>query len=284
MVRCWSEDKPNADDIDKTASHFKVSMIFHLTITGCICNVNLDKNCHVFIHLKIAVHFMKIDSTIGTIDIADPSEDQNNWIIIKSQSVTFDKSEFFIKEFTKDFSNYKLLGSSDYEKFTFLSELCGRMPAMTKWFAATSIKYSDTTQLPLYLKQGVAPDVYNRVQKGLLTIKKEQADIVDERDKLAKQYAKDLEALKIKEANIVKKTIGDDNILKIVSLTTECLPLSIQMKIQSYMANSSDADVADNRRRLAQEYLALFKSELININNKSRINDIDALIEEIQLK
>jgi len=147
-----------------------------------------------------------------------------------------------------------------------------------------SIKYSNTTQLPLYLKDRVAPEAYKRVQEGLLEIKEELASIVKERNELAAKYTADLERLKVREREVVKKTIGDNNILKIVSLTTTSLPLSIQMKIQSYMANSPDADIADNRRRLAQEYLAIFKAELIDINNTKPIKDIDALIEEIQLK
>jgi hypothetical protein len=227
---------------------------------------------------------MKIEYSNGTINITEPRPDQNDWTVIKSQSVSFDKNQFYVDEFNKDFPDYTLLGSNDLDKFIFLSELCARNPAMTKWFAATAIKYSNTTQLPLYLKNRVAPDVYKRVQDGLLELKDELAKIVKERNDLAAQYTADLDRLKLKERNVVKKTIGDDNILKIVSLTTESLPLSIQMKIQSYMANSPDADVADNRRRLAQEYLAIFKAELIDINAQSPIKDLDALIEEIQLK
>jgi hypothetical protein len=227
---------------------------------------------------------MKIEYSTGTINITEPGPDQSDWTVIKSQSVSFDKNQFYINEFNKDFPDYTLLGSNDLDKFTFLSELCARNPAMSKWYASVSIKYSNTTQLPLYLKNRVAPDVYVGIQEGLLRLKDELAEIVKERNDLAVQYTADLERLKSKERDVVKKTIGDDNILKIVSLTTSSLPLSIQMKIQSYMANSPDADVADNRRRLAQEYLALFKAELIDINAASPIKDLDALIEEIQLK
>jgi hypothetical protein len=227
---------------------------------------------------------MKIDSSAGTINLADPGPDQDDWIVIKSQSVTYDKNDFFINEFENDFPGYTLIGSDALDKFTFLSELCGRNSAMSKWFAATSLKYSNTTQLPLYLKDSVAPDEYKRVQEGLLVIKEKLAEVVKARNELSAKYVADLEKLKAREREVVKKTIGDDNILKIVSLSTESLPLSIQMKIQSYMANSPDADIADNRRRLAQEYLARFKKQLIDINSITPIKDIDALIDEISLK
>lgn len=227
---------------------------------------------------------MQIISDNYTINIDDVSGNEDEWVVIESQSVTFDKHAFFIEEFEKQFVGYALLGSNNFEKFTFLSELCGRTEAMRLWFAATSIKYSNTTQLPLYLKECVAPDKYKEVLDKLLELKDKLAVVTKERNDLAVKYQADLKALNNKERDIVKKTIGDDNIVKIVSLTTESLPLSIQMKIQSYQANSADADLADGRRRLAQEYLAKFKKALIKLNDEQPIKDLDALLNEITLK
>lgn len=227
---------------------------------------------------------MQIKTSLGEIVIDEADVNEDNWVTIKSQSVTFDKNEFYIGEFKRDFPDYTLLGSNALEKFTFLSELCGRSPAMKKWFAATSIKYSDTTQLPLYLKDSVAPEEYVQVQGKLLRLKDELSVVIKKRNDLAVKYAADLKSLENEEREVVKRTIGDDNIVKIVSLTTECLPLSIQMKIQSYMAGSPDADLADNRRRLAQEYLAKFKIALLKLNSEGKLQDVDALVKELELK
>lgn len=227
---------------------------------------------------------MKINTNFGELDIQDPGADEGGWVTIASQSITFDKNDFFIRKFNEDFPAYTLLGSNSQEKFIFLSELCARTPAMRMWFASVSIYYSDSTQLPLYLKDVVAPDEYKAVQEKLLVLKDELARITKKRNELAAKYSADLNQLNVDEKVVVKKTIGADNIMKIVTLSTESLPLSIQMKIQSYMANSSDADVADNRRRLAQEYLAKFKTALIKLDKVNKITDIDGLIEEISLK
>lgn len=227
---------------------------------------------------------MKINTNFGDLNIEEPGANEGQWVTIESQSITFDKNDFFIRKFNNDFPTYTLLGSNTLEKFTFLSELCARTPTMRKWYASVSICYSDSTQLPLYLKDVVAPDEYKAVQEKLLVLRDELARVTKKRNELAAKYSADLNILRNEEKIVVKKTIGADNIMKIVTLTTESLPLSIQMKIQSYMANSSDADVADNRRRLAQEYLAKFKSALIRLDKVSTISDIDGLIEEISLK
>lgn len=227
---------------------------------------------------------MKIETSLGNLNIDEVSKSEDGWITIQSQSVTYDKNEFFVTEFSKQFPLYTLLGSNNLEKFNFLTELCARTPRMREWFAATSIQYSDTTQMPLYLKNCVEPSEYKMIQEKMLKLKDELAVVIKKRNDLSAKYQADLSALQEEERAVVKKTIGSDNILKIVTLTTECLPLSIQMKIQSYMANSPDADIADNRRRLAQEYLAKFKVALIELNKVKEISNIDDLINEIELK
>lgn len=227
---------------------------------------------------------MKFGTSFGVLDINEPGDIENDWITIQSQSVTFDRRDFFINKFQSDFPAYTLLGSNNLEKFKFLSELCSRTPTMRRWFASISLQYSDSTQLPLYLKDVVAPDEFKAVQEKLLMLKDELARITKKRNDLAVKYSADLEQLNAEEKIVVKRTIGADNVTKIVTLTTECLPLSIQMKIQSYMANSSDADVADNRNRLAQEYLAKFKTGLIKLAKENKILDVDSLIDEIAIK
>jgi hypothetical protein len=227
---------------------------------------------------------MHFDTSFGKVNLDEVGKTEDDWITIASQSVTIDKNRFYIDEFKSDFPNYTLLGSNDLEKFKFLSELCGRSPELRKWYASVTIRYSDTTQLPLYLKNSVAPDEYNRVQEKLLALKDKLAVIIKKRNDLSAKYSADLERINEEEREVVNKTIGDDNIVKIVSLTTESLPLSIQMRIQSYMANSSDADVADNKRRLAQEYLAKFKVALIKLSNENPNLNIDDLVSELQLK
>jgi len=225
-----------------------------------------------------------IETKFGTLEVKDIGINQQKWVTIESQSVEFNKKDFYIKEFNSSFSTYTLLGSNSDEQFVFLTELCARTESMREWFAAISINYSNTTQLPLYLKDTVTPSKYKDVQKKLLEIKDELALIVVKRNDLSVKYTADLKQLQAAEKDVVKKTIGDDNILKIVSLTTESLPLSIQMQIQSYTAESEHLDISDNRRRYAQECLAKFKTALIKLDTESTIDDVDELIQEIALK
>jgi hypothetical protein len=227
---------------------------------------------------------MEFSSSAGNFVIEDVGPDESGWITIKSQSVTYDKTAFYVEQFNNDFPAYNILGSNDLEKFNFLSELCARTPAMRKWFAATSILYSDTTQIPLYLKNAVAPSEFKRIQDKLLVLKDGLATVIQKRNDLARKYASDLDALRIEEQNIVKKTLGDDKVLQIINLKTEALPLSIQMKIQSYMPSGMDDNVSDSRRRLAQEYLAKFKVALIDLVSNNDNIDVSKIVEELELK
>lgn len=227
---------------------------------------------------------MQISTSFGTLNVNDPGSDQDNWVTIEAQSIVYDKNSFFINEFKSDFPDYTLLGSNDFEKYVFLSELCARNKSLRLWFAATRAKYSNTTQLPLYLQDSVTPEEYVSIQEKLLEIKDKTAVIINKRKDLAAKYAADLAELENEERRVVNETIGVNNILKIITLTTDSLPLSIQMLIQSYTAGSQDQDIADNRRRLAQEYLAKFKVALIKLNEEVDDLNIDDLVKEIELK
>jgi hypothetical protein len=130
----------------------------------------------------------------------------------------------------------------------------------------------------------VAPDEYSKIQAKLLEMKDKLAIIVTKRNDLAVKYTSDLKALRLEEEAIVGRSIGQDNVLKIINLKTKQLPLSIQMKIQGYMPTSIDSDVSDNKRRLAQEYLANFKIGLLKLNESNPNIDIDKLLKEIELK
>lgn len=227
---------------------------------------------------------ININSSFGDLVVEDVTLKEEEWIVVKSQSISYDKPSFIIKQFNTDFPSYTVLGTNDMEKFTFINELCARQPALRKWFAAVSVKYSDTTQLPLYLQDRVAPDQYKTILENLLNMKDELADIVKARNDLAVKYSADLESLRKREESIVKKSVGGDNIMGIINLTTEALPLSLQMKIQSYDVKTVDIDLADSKRRLAQEYLVKFKIALLDFVKENPEVNLDNLINEIQLK
>jgi hypothetical protein len=227
---------------------------------------------------------MAIETSQGLLEIEEIGSDSNKWVTINSQSVSFDKQGFYIKEFEDSFPTYNLVGSNSEEKFKFLTELCARTKVMKLWLATVTINYSNTTQLPLYLKDSVTPAEYKCVQEKLLDIKSELSKIVEKRNVISAKYTADLNKLEAEEKAVVKKTIGANNILKIVTLTTQSLPLSVQMKIQAYTSESDDLDISDNRRRFAQECLAKFKTALIKMDKESTIDDIDVLLDEISLK
>lgn len=227
---------------------------------------------------------MTIESSQGIIEIEPVGSDESDWFTIKSQSITFSRQDFFIDEFNRDFPQAKLLGSTNEEKFIFLNELCSRKKVLTNWYAGVGIKYSNTTQLPLYLKDSVEPSEFKRIQNSLIEMKDKLAETINERNQAAKDYKAKLESIELKENEIIRKATAGDNVMKIVNLSTESLPFSIQMLIQGYTPTNADQDLADNKRRFAQEQLAKFKIALLKLNKENKNLDVDKLIKEIELK
>lgn len=223
-------------------------------------------------------------TSVGDLNIEQPSFNEDEWIVVRSASETTDKSKFFVTAFDKDFPSIVLAGKDSGEKYAYLCDLCSRSRNLKRWLAATQLSYSNTAQLPLYLKDSVEPADYRIVQDNILVLKSELKVISAERKRISEKYSSDLDALDMREADIVKKVVGDDNIMKILLLTSDCLPLSLQIKIKEYKPTSEDAKTARNRRALSQEYLAKFKAELLRINAEVPNFDVDALVEELSLK
>lgn len=227
---------------------------------------------------------MKFESKQGIIEFEEVGVNEDDWITIKSQSVSFDKCSFFVDAFRRDYPAFNLLGSNDVEKFDFLAEACGKSPTFRNWFASVSIKYSDTTQTPLFLKNRVAPDEYKVLMDQVLVIKNELSQIVKSRNDLAIEYNRNLTRLKEQEDRIVSRLIGQNSTLKILYLNSECLPFSIQLKIQGYNPQNVDTDITTSKRRLTQEYLAKFKIALLDLVKEKPEVDIDALLDELAVK
>jgi hypothetical protein len=227
---------------------------------------------------------MTIKTSQGNINVDPVGPDQDEWFTIKSQSVTFSKQDFFIDQFESSFPDSVLLGSTNESKFKFLNELCSRKRVLQNWYSSVSLKYSNSTQLPLYLKYRVDPSEFKRIQDKMLSMKDKLSNTIIERKKAADVFKQTIDLIEAKENKIIEDSTSGDNIMKIVNLSTESLPFSIQLLIQGYTPTNVDEDLADNKRRYAQEQLAKFKIALLKLNEENENIDIDKLIEEIELK
>lgn len=227
---------------------------------------------------------IKVEHKDGFIEFNQPDKSEDNWVIIKSESVAYDKKRLILDKFKSDFPHLPISGSDDDVKYDNLTRLCGRTRELARWYAQASLLYSDLTQLPLYLKDHVEPGSYTKIKEKILVLNKKAAANAVTRRELAIEYENKIKRLDSEYKSDVSKFIGSDKILKIITLTAEAMPASLQLALDNYTPADKEVDIGESRKRYAREMLVQFKIKLLEIIEADPSVEIDDLITSMALK
>lgn len=225
-----------------------------------------------------------IKSSIGDLVIKDISHNPDDWITIKSDAVSWDRNDFIVKLFIKDFPSIGVLGTTSLEKFNFINEICTRSKAMRDWYITASIAYSTTTQLPLHLKDSLTGEEFLNIQSKINKLNKGVKLIINKREQAARDYKEALRKLDNEEELLTRSLVKDDVVMKILLLDTQSLPLSLQALIAGYTPNDKSLDVAESKRGYAKEMLIRFQMTLIESFKDRPIEEFDRVMDEISIK
>lgn len=227
---------------------------------------------------------ISIKTSYGDIVINDVSDEIDGWIVKDAEVIEYSKATVIVESFEKQFPHIKLLGNDDSTKFDYLTNLVSRSDKLFQWFALEKIKYSELTQLPSYLKGRIDASEFSSIQKKISCVNDVIADFADQRAKLAIEYKNNLKKLQKKMDASIDKTIADDKVIKVLTLTTQSLPLSMINAIESYSPRTSDINFDEKKKLYARELLTLFKVDLLDKIKDNPDLDVDLLIDEISLK
>jgi len=227
---------------------------------------------------------IKVGYKDGFIEFNQPDKSEDNWVVIKSESVAYDKKALILDKFRTDFPHLPISGVDDDVKFDNLTRLCGRTRELARWFAQANLLYSDLTQLPLYLKDHVEPGAYSKIKDKVLLLNKKAAANAEARRELALEYEKKVKRLDAEYKADVSKFIGSDKVLKIITLTAEAMPASLQLALDNYTPADKEVDIGESRKRYAREMLIQFKIKLLEIIEADPSIDIDELVSSMALK
>lgn len=187
-----------------------------------------------------------------------PSMNEEEWMVVQQESVTFDKGEFIIEEFKKDFPGVNV---SDYDM---LCNVASRSKRLASWLAVANLKYSEMTQLPLFLKDLVDTKTYLDVQKDIVKVKKIVTKHSQERQKIADEYKAKLKKIEQDEQNELNKVKENNQILYALTLNSQYLPLSLQLLIEGYVPTASGT-MEESRKVFGRELLIKYKKTLIEL-------------------
>lgn len=226
---------------------------------------------------------IKINS-IDDIGYVPPGERLDDWIVVEEGSIAYDKDSALLRQFKTDFPNVALIGENEEEEIDYLKKVISRSSAMRRWSSNFTISYTATFQMPLYLKDVISTKELDEVRSDVERINECIVHANRQKDKLSEQYKRDLEAIDNKMNKDVAILRGKSQLVAILSVQQDLLPLSIQMSIEAYRPVDPQLDVSESRRKYARECLVRFKRALVMQLKHDPTFIVDDAIRALQLK
>lgn len=215
--------------------------------------------------------------TVGDLKIAKPEDKLDDWTVVKQQSMKYVKGDVIVEKFNKDFPHAKV---NNYE---LICDLASRSRKISEWLVNANVTYSELAEMPLYLEGLVEPKTYKSLTSDILQINRTIGSFSQQRQELAEKYKNELKRLDKKENETINLIKGKNKILKVLTLNTTSLPLTLQLMISGYSPANS-LNVQESQKIYAREMLINYKVTLIKKIISNEDIDIDAIIEESQLK
>lgn len=216
--------------------------------------------------------------------VSDVPEKLDDWIIKKSEVFEYSKDEEIVKAFIKKFPTMKLLGDTFEEKFDFLTNVVSRNSKLLEWFANEKIKYAELAQLPKYLKTHVEPAEFAVLKDEVKTVNDILAEDAQIRSDLAKEYNRKLKDADNKLKTKLNEIKSNNDVLKIVTLTSQSLPLSMALSIEEFNVKTNDSEFSDKKKYYVREMLINYKIALLKLIKENPDIDLDLVLDELTLK
>lgn len=219
---------------------------------------------------------MNFDYKFGKVGVNIPSTDEGGWYTIEQQSFMIDKREFILKHFKTDFPNVKV---KDYDQF---EKVLNRSTKLQEWYQKVSLLYADSIQLPVAFKENFDPVEYKEFFKDMTRYKQCLVNESKEIEELSMRFNEDLSIIKDNWKSKRDEIVNINQVYKILTLTADRLPISLQIEIENY--TPSTGDVLQKKRLYAREMLITYQKALLEVLKQDDSIDLEVIIEENSVK
>jgi hypothetical protein len=214
---------------------------------------------------------------IGDLEVKLPDETLDNWVVVKQQSIKYVKGDIILEKFNKDFP-HAVVGSYDV-----ICELASRSTKISEWLVNANTIYSELAEMPLYLDGLVEPKIYKGLTQDIQRINETIGSFSQNRQQLAEKYKNELKILEKKEKEAIDKIKGNNKFLRVLTLNTTSLPLTLQLMINGYSPSNSE-NLQESQKVFAREMLINYKVSLIKKIIEDPNFKVDIVIDDNQLK
>lgn len=204
-----------------------------------------------------------------------PDPDEDNWRIVKFKDVNVDKKKFILDRFMDDYPNVPV---EEYEQ---VMELVSRTKIIKQWYFGVKLELIDECSLPAYFRGKVDSEKYNKALEIVREINLNNKNCNDEKILINKQYREEIAEIDKKYNDKNDLLINKDKLVRISTLSSELLPLSIQLAITKHTPKE---DASLDRDDYAREVLLAYKIDLYEKISEDPDFDIETYIDENAVK
>jgi hypothetical protein len=214
---------------------------------------------------------------IGDLEVKLPDETLDNWVVVKQQSIKYVKGDIILEKFNKDFPHAVV------DSYDVICELASRSTKISEWLVNANTVYSELAEMPLYLDGLVEPKIYKGLTHDIQRINETIGSFSQNRQQLAEKYKNELKILEKKEKEAIDKIKGNNKFLRVLTLNTTSLPLTLQLMINGYSPSNSE-NLQESQKVFAREMLINYKVSLIKKIIEDPNFKVDIVIDDNQLK
>jgi hypothetical protein len=214
---------------------------------------------------------------IGDLEVKLPDETLDNWVVVKQQSIKYVKGDIILEKFNKDFPHAVV------DSYDVICDLASRSTKISEWLVNANTIYSELAEMPLYLDGLVEPKIYKGLTQDIQRINETIGSFSQSRQQLAEKYKNELKILEKKEKEAINKIKGDNKFLRVLTLNTTSLPLTLQLMINGYSPSNSE-NLQESQKVFAREMLINYKVSLIKKIIEDPNFKVDIVIDDNQLK
>lgn len=224
---------------------------------------------------------VKMNIKIGNYEISEPSINEDDWLSIKNEEYLPDKNLFIFEKFAEDYPEIasKIHGDNIDDKANKVYSLASRSAVVAQWLSNANLLYSLDAQTPTYYKEFIDPKDFKEVSVKISTLNKINSDQSNKLALAAKEYQEKIRKIQDEAVNSAKKLVANDRLIRILTVPTTSLPISIQLAIENYTPKDNEAPT---QKAYAREYLIAYKTFLLKQLKQDKNFDVEAAIDSLK--
>lgn len=201
---------------------------------------------------------------VDEINVNDP----NSWKTVQQENYRPDRDDFILKSFKEKFPRH----ANAVNSIETVNNLASRSKLINNWLVSAGTEYVLEVQAPQYLKEIVEPSEYKEASEVLAELNKLSTKRSLEEQLVAKEYKDKLCKIADKYDKLTEST-KKDNIVRILSLNSTSLPITLQLMIENYSPSVTSS--SPDKKTYAREVLTNFKISLLKYFTRKENKDVN---------